>query len=81
MTARVRLVGWNVQPVLMVDDGEDLTPVNVGAIQIPAKEWDKFKNGGDEQALAELRQQASKQLLLSPETAPASTDGKKARSG
>jgi hypothetical protein len=62
MSTRMRLVGWNVQPVLMIDDGDNLTPVNVQAIQITAANWDEFKNGGDEKALAELHEQAKSQL-------------------
>jgi hypothetical protein len=53
----MRLVGWMVQPVVMADDGENLTAVNVGAQQIPAAQWDAFKAGGDAQALDQLRAQ------------------------
>jgi hypothetical protein len=55
MTTRMRLVGWNVQPVIMADDGEDLTPVAVQATMIAAKDWQGFKDGGDKAALEELR--------------------------
>lgn len=57
MTTRMRLVGWNVQPVVMADDGENLTPVNVGAQTIPAAQWEAFKTGGDAEALERLRAQ------------------------
>lgn len=53
----MRLVGWNVQPVVMADDGENLTPVQIGSQMIPAAAWQDFKDGGDEQALASLREQ------------------------
>jgi hypothetical protein len=53
----MRLVGWNVQPVVLADDGERLTPVQVQAAQVMAAEWDSFKNGGDDQALARVRDQ------------------------
>jgi len=56
-TKKMRLVGWSIQPIIMADDGENLTPINVGATMIPATEWDDFKSGGDERALEELRQQ------------------------
>jgi hypothetical protein len=32
-------VGWTVQPVLMADDGENLTPVPVAPQMIPAAQW------------------------------------------
>ena len=51
----MRLVGWNVQPVVMADDGENLTPVQVSSQMIPASAWERFKQGGDEEALEALR--------------------------
>ncbi len=57
MTVRMRLVGWNVQPIVMADDGENLTPVSVGPQMIQASAWDAFKVGGDAKALEILRQQ------------------------
>lgn len=57
MSARMRLVGWTVQPVVMADDGENLTPVQVGPQMIPAAGWQAFKDGGDEKALEGLRAQ------------------------
>lgn len=59
MSARMRLVGWNVQPVVMADDGENLTPIKIegGAVFIPAVGWEAFKAGGDAEALAAIREQ------------------------
>lgn len=54
---RLRVVAWRVQPVVMADDGENLTPVNVQPVEIPAREWQAFKDGGDEEALASIREQ------------------------
>ena len=54
---KMRLVGWNVQPVVMADDGENLTPVNVGAQMVPAAQWQAFKDGGDLTALEQVRAQ------------------------
>jgi hypothetical protein len=51
----MRLVGWNVQPVVMADDGDQLVPVTVTAQMIPAAAWDAFKAGGDFQALESVR--------------------------
>jgi hypothetical protein len=53
----LRVVGWQVQPVLMADDGENLTQVQVAAVMVPAKDWAAFKDGGDEQALSQIRNQ------------------------
>jgi hypothetical protein len=52
---KMRLVGWTVQPVVMVDDGENLEPVDVKGEFVPARKWDEFKNGGDERGLEPLR--------------------------
>jgi hypothetical protein len=57
MAIRVRLVGWNVQPVVMTDDGEHLTPLQVNVQMIPAAEWERFKDGGDVEALHAIREQ------------------------
>lgn len=54
---RMRLVGWEVKPIVMADDGDYLTPVPVGAQTIPAAGWDAFKAGGDAAALEQLRAQ------------------------
>ena len=62
----MRLVGWNVQPVVMADDGENLTPVEVGAQMVPAAQWEAFKAGGDVAALDNIRAQVEK-----PESGPA----------
>lgn len=60
MAIRMRVVGWNVQPVVMADDGENLTAVEVTAQMIPAAQWQRFKDGGDEEALAALRYQVER---------------------
>lgn len=54
---RMRLVGWQVVPIVMSDDGENLTPVQVGPQMIPAAQWEAFKNGGDAECLEPLRAQ------------------------
>ena len=66
MTKRMRLVGWIVQPVVMADDGENLTPVNVNPVNIPAAGWDAFKGGGDVQALTSVREQVEGPAVPDP---------------
>ncbi len=61
MSPRVRVVGWNVQPIVMLDDGDDLTPLNLNPQTIAAKDWPAFKAGGDEQALDSIRAQVAQQ--------------------
>lgn len=57
MSVRLRIVGWQVQPVVMTDDGENLEPVDVPAVMIPAARWQEFKDdGGDEQIIGVIRQ-------------------------
>ena len=63
MPSKMRLVGWNVQPVVMADDGENLTPVNVGARMIPTAQWQAFKDGGDVTALEQVRVQIEEPQL------------------
>lgn len=53
----MRLLGWQIQPVIFADDGDDLTAVQVQAQTIPASQWQAFKDGGDETALETLRAQ------------------------
>lgn len=56
MSARMRLVGWEVRPMVMVDDGENLTPLDVTPQLITAAGWPAFTAGGDAAALDSLRQ-------------------------
>ena len=56
MVMHMRLVGWNVQPVVMADDGENLTSFPVTQTMIPAAQWAEFKAGGDETGLAQVRE-------------------------
>jgi hypothetical protein len=39
MANRLRIVGFIVQPQVMVDDGEHLTPLEVQGAQVPASQW------------------------------------------
>jgi hypothetical protein len=57
VSLRLRLVGWAVQPVVLTDDGETLMPLPVGGTQILAADWQAFKDGGDEAAIAAIREQ------------------------
>lgn len=57
MTRRMRLVGWQVQPVIMADDGEHLEPVQVQPQVVQARNWQAFKDGGDVAALEGVRRQ------------------------
>lgn len=42
MSARVRLVGLTVTPTVVLDDGEHLTPQNVGSMNIPGARLDEL---------------------------------------
>jgi hypothetical protein len=53
----MRVAAWVVQPVIYADDGEHLTEQQVQPQRIPAAQWQAFKDGGDGQALEQLRQQ------------------------
>lgn len=54
---RVRLVAWRVQPIVMADDGDQLVPIPVQPADIPASQWQDFKDGGDELAIDQIREQ------------------------
>lgn len=41
---RLRLVHVHVQPVLMLDDGETLTPLEHPAVTIPAADWPTYSS-------------------------------------
>ena len=53
----MRVVGWQVAPVIMKDDGENLEAVPVQSQLIPAAQWEAFKAGGDDAALERVRAQ------------------------
>jgi hypothetical protein len=53
----MRVRGWQVMPVVVTDDGDDLEDISVRPVMIPAREWQAFKDGGDEQALEQIRAQ------------------------
>lgn len=65
-TGTVRLVGWVVKPVLMLDDGDDLTPMNCTEQMIPRAQWQAFKDGGDEAAVGQIRAQALPEPTSTP---------------
>ncbi len=67
---RMRVVGWQVQPVVMDADGDNLTPVKVGQAMIPAAAWDEFKGGGDEQAMEQVRAQIEGAPPAPPQSHP-----------
>lgn len=54
---RLRVLGWEVKPLVMVDDGDELQGLNVQAATISVKEWQAFKDGKDDDALEEIRKQ------------------------
>jgi hypothetical protein len=58
MSVRVRVVAWEIQPVVVIDDGDSLTEIPIQRpVRIAAKDWQAFKDGGDEQAIERLRTQ------------------------
>lgn len=54
---RLRIVGWNVQPIAMIDDGENLTALPINPQLIPNTLWQEFKDGGDDKMLDSIRMQ------------------------
>jgi hypothetical protein len=52
---RLRVVGWQVTPVLMTDDGENLRPLTLPPAMIPGEDWAAFVEGGWKEQLDRLR--------------------------
>lgn len=52
---RLRVVSFTVQPLVMEDDGENLLPLPVTAVQIPAAEWNETAVEKVAEAVARLR--------------------------
>jgi hypothetical protein len=61
MAVRMRVVGWEVRPIVMADDGDTLTAVPVAPQTIAATAWTAFKDGGDLTALEHLRSQIERE--------------------
>lgn len=53
----MRVVGWQVQPIVMLDDGDNLTSIPVQPQTIARAAWQAFKDGGDDIAIDQLRVQ------------------------
>ncbi len=45
----------------MLDTDDQLTPLEVGPQTIPAAPWQRFKQGGDDEALDRIRAQVENQ--------------------
>lgn len=65
MTTKLRVIKMVLQPVVVLDDGETLTEIEVQPIVVPWKAWDAYVNGGLAEAMAQLEAQ-----LAPPETEP-----------
>ena len=63
MTIKLRIVGYQVQPVLFADDGENLEPVPVQPITVKAADMDGFNW---EEALEPVRAQVENETLTTP---------------
>ncbi|MDP8928681.1 MAG: hypothetical protein M3O70_08935 [Actinomycetota bacterium] len=55
MGRRLRIVGWQIQPVMMVDDGENLTPLPVQPVEVPHSRWEEFAKAGWRDAVEQIR--------------------------
>jgi hypothetical protein len=56
---KLRLVKMIVQPVLVVDDGENLREVSVKPLPIDGPDWPEFAAGGWKEALADFERDLS----------------------
>lgn len=53
--SRVRLVGVMVTPIVLVDDGDSLKPLQIEAVQVSAEDWPTYATGGFQEAMAQLQ--------------------------
>jgi hypothetical protein len=65
---KVRVIGYVVTPQVVIDDGSDLTPVQVQPITVSAKEWLPWVAEGLPAALAELETRANAEIDPDPES-------------
>lgn len=66
LVTRMRLVGWQIQPVIMADDGENLKSIPVDPIFVPAKDFADFD---PDNALEPIRAQVEGYQAISLEEA------------
>lgn len=57
MNKRLRLLKVIVQPVFVVDDGENLTELSAQPMSVSSTEWPVFATTGFAEAVEQLRQQ------------------------
>lgn len=58
---RLRVVGYVIQPQVMADDGENLTPVQVSPVTVSSADWPNVVEMMSS-ALGELRQRVERNL-------------------
>jgi hypothetical protein len=54
---KVRIIQFIVQPIAVIDDGENLIPVEVKPIPVLAASWKKFAENGADDLLGQLQAQ------------------------
>jgi hypothetical protein len=66
MERKIRFIQFAVQPVAVIDDGENLNPIEIKPIVIRASEWARFAASGPSELLAELQHQLDAQTNPPP---------------
>jgi hypothetical protein len=54
MTAKLRLISVTLQPEFVLDDGDNLTPIQTEPVKVVAAEWTDYPQKGFEEARAAL---------------------------
>ena len=65
MATRARLVAWSITPVVMLDDDENLTPLDVRPLQVAPKDLRQWIESGPETVMAQIQEQVQAQLAQS----------------
>lgn len=58
---RARIIQFIIQPVAVVDDGENLTPIDVKPVAVAAASWQQFAVNGVSDLLAQMQKQLDEQ--------------------
>lgn len=59
---RVRIISVMVQPNIVLDDGENLTPQPVKPLTVLWRDWPEFAARGLQEALQQMQEQIQKQI-------------------
>lgn len=60
---KLRLISVTLQPEFVLDDGENLTPVQTESVKVLGAEWEDFAQKGFKQAQMSLEQSLNEDII------------------